>query len=183
MRFTTVAVVLGLVIGVLTGGKVGNLGRRRLRAWPLLIGGAALQLAPSAWTLLASYLCLLAFALANIRIVGLGVLTIGLALNALVVSCNGGMPVRPAAVEAAGLVKPGEPVMYAGKHKVETRGTRLRFLGDILPVSPLRQVLSFGDLVMAVGLTTALAWLTRRPPEGRHAEDQLADERAGSRDK
>jgi hypothetical protein len=206
MRFTTVALITGVAIGLLVGGKLANLGRRRFRAWPLLVAGAVLQVVPASGTLLLSYLCLLAFALANSRVVGMGVLTVGLALNALVVSINGGMPVRRAALDAAQLARPGEAVVYSGKRHLERPGDHLTFLGDIVPVPALREVLSFGDLVMAVGLATALAWLVRRPPEGRHAADdaaqlapraggsaqlaprargsaQLADERAGSRDR
>ncbi|HZQ29244.1 MAG TPA: DUF5317 family protein [Acidimicrobiales bacterium] len=186
MRFTTVALFTGVAIGLLTGGKLGNLGRRRFRAWPLLAAGAALQFVPAGAALLLSYLCLLAFALANITVVGMGVLTVGLGLNALVVSINGGMPVRRAALDAARLARPGEAVVYSGKRHLEQPGDRLPFLGDIVPVPALREVLSFGDLVMAVGLAAALAWLARNPPDGRHAAEdpaQLAGERAGNRDR
>jgi hypothetical protein len=129
MRFTTVAVAVGLVVGLVTGGRLGNVGWRRLHALPLLAAGAALQLVHSAAGLVLSYLCLGAFALANLPIVGMGVVTIGLALNALVVTVNGGMPVRRGALEAAGVVGPGEVAVYEGKRHLEAPADRLRFLG------------------------------------------------------
>lgn len=153
MRFTTVALVVGVVAGLAGGGRLGNLGLRAFRAGPFLAAGLLLRVAPGHGTALAlSYLCLLVFALANLRITGMGLITVGLALNALVVTANGRMPVR-------GTERPED---------------RLTFLDDRIPVDPLGEILSFGDLVLAVGLVTATQSVVRKPPEGRHA--QLAEE-------
>lgn len=167
MRFTTVALVVGLVAGVAAGGRLSNIGRRSFRAWPLVAAGIVLQMAPTATTLVLSYLCLLAFALVNLRTPGVGLIACGLALNALVVWVNDGMPVHN-----------GDPAL-SGKRHAETSDDRLTFLDDRVPVDPLGEVLSFGDLVLAVGLTATTASMVRRPPEGRHA--QLADDSAGPR--
>jgi hypothetical protein len=162
MRFTTVALLVGVVAGLVGGGRLTNLGLRTFRAWPLLAAGIVLQAVPGATALALSYLCLLAFALANLRLAGMGVLAVGLALNALVVVVNGGMPVHH-----------GAPTL-SGKHHAERPDDTLTVLDDRIPVDPLGEVLSFGDLVLAVGLAVTAASLVRRPPEGRHA--QLADD-------
>lgn len=167
MRFTLVALVIGLAAGRAGGGRLANAGRRAFRAWPLLAAGAVLQLLPSAGGLTLSYVCLVAFAALNLRVPGMGVIAVGLALNALVVWVNGGMPVHG-----------GDPGL-SGKHHAEHPGDTLTFLDDRIPVDPLGEVLSFGDMVLAVGLAVTTASLMRRPPEGRHA--QLADESAGPR--
>jgi len=167
MRFTTVALAAGVVAGLMAGGRLSNLGRRTFSAWPLLAVGVALQLLSSPASLTWSYVFLLLFATANLRTPGMGLLATGLALNALVVGVNGGMPVHG-----------GDPWL-SGKHHMETSADRLTFLDDRIPVDVLGEVLSFGDLVLAVGLVVTMAALVRKPPEGRHA--QLADESAGPR--
>ncbi|HEV7888930.1 MAG TPA: DUF5317 family protein [Acidimicrobiales bacterium] len=167
MRFTTVALVVGVAIGLCMGGRLAHLGRRSFRAWPLLAAGVALQLVDSSAALAASYLCLVAFALANLRFRGFGLLAVGLGLNAAVVLANGGMPVH------------ADGVALSGKHHIEGPGDRLTFLDDRIDVPFLGEVLSFGDLVLAVGLVVAVASLAARPPEGRHA--QLADDSGAPR--
>ena len=44
MGYAVVAIVLGGVIGLVSGGRLRNLGEHRLSAWPLLFGGVVLQL-------------------------------------------------------------------------------------------------------------------------------------------
>jgi hypothetical protein len=162
MRFTLVALCTGLALGLLGGGRLGNVGRRSFRLWPLLPAGALLQAVDSPRALALSYLVLLVFAAANLRVPGFGLLFVGLALNAAVVVANGAMPVH---ADVAGL---------SGKHRLERPGDRLAFLDDRLDVRPLGEVLSFGDVVLAVGLTVVAAALVRRPPEGRHAQTDVS---------
>src|SRR5215510_223464 len=97
MVFTALAAAVGLLVGLLGGGSLRRLGERRFRLWPLLPVGVILQL-PFAdrlgfGGLLLSYACLLAFALANIRIAGMGLVAVGLALNTIPIAINRGMPV------------------------------------------------------------------------------------------
>lgn len=167
MRFTTVAMAAGVVAGLMAGGRLSNLGRRAFSALPLLAAGVVLQLLDSAAALTWSYVALLLFALVNLRVPGMGLLAVGLGLNALVVAVNGGMPVHG-----------GDPAL-SGKHHVETSADRLTFLDDRFAIPALGEVVSVGDVVLAVGLVVMLTTLVRRPPEGRHA--QLADESAGPR--
>src|SRR5258708_9551501 len=55
---------------------------------------------------------------------------------------------------------------YGGKRHLERNGDRLMILGDILPDWVFHEVLSFGDLVMSVGIAAVFANLLnpdRRP--------------------
>lgn len=166
MRFTTAALVVGVVIGLLAGGSLANLGRRSFRAVPILLAGVLLQLLDSAGALSLSYVLLVLFALLNIRVPGFGLLAVGLALNAAVVIANDGMPVR------------NGDVGLSGKHHAEGPDDRITILDDRLD-TPWGEVLSFGDVVLAVGVVTAMASVVRKPPEGRHA--QLADDNGSPR--
>ncbi|HET9443350.1 MAG TPA: DUF5317 domain-containing protein [Acidimicrobiales bacterium] len=172
--YIVVAVVVGLTVGLLAGGRLANLAERSFRAPGLLVAGLAIQVA-SSWAgsggvalLLVSYGFLLAFAAANARHVGMMVVFVGISLNFLVIAANDGMPVRPSAIVAAGAARPEDvgSVTFNAKHHLETDADRLTFLADIVPV-PLpgaREVVSYGDLVMAVGVADVIArWLRRRP--------------------
>lgn len=169
MVLTVAALAAGLAAGVAGGGSLGAVGRRRLRLWWLLIPGFGLEAladrlgAPVAAQVAAvtGYACLLAFVVANRLLVGTGVIATGLLLNAAVVSVDGGMPVRPAAVVAAGLARPGLPVPPpAGhRHHLERPGDRFTVLDDREAFLPLHRVFSVGDLVLAVGVADAAAHL------------------------
>jgi hypothetical protein len=172
MGFTVVAVVTGLVLGLARGGRLAHVARHRLR-WPAaLVAGAGLQLAGEAGLVgeglgrllvALSYAALLAFAVANLALVGMGVVLVGLVLNTLVIGLNGGMPVRAEAIVATGLVEPEEVagLELGAKRHLEGPDDRLSFLGDVIPVPPLGEVLSFGDLVLATGLTALVFRLVR----------------------
>src|SRR5688500_4151935 len=108
MLFTAVAVAVGIAIGLLAGGRLQHVGERAFHGVPLLVVGVGLQLVSgllrdvSVTLVLLSYVALLLFCARNLRIVGMGVVLVGLAMNALVIGVNGGMPVRRSAVVAAG---------------------------------------------------------------------------------
>lgn len=172
MRFTLLAVATGLGIGLLAGGRLAHLGSRDLRRWPLLVAGLAAQLASAPLSgdasfaaLLASYGLLVAFAVANVVLVGMWLVATGIAMNLVVIAVNGGMPVRESALRSAGAVGPGLPVEVdtESKHHLEGPSDRLVVLGDIIPVEPLGEVVSFGDVVMAVGVADVVVNLLRRP--------------------
>ncbi|MDP9453895.1 MAG: DUF5317 domain-containing protein [Actinomycetota bacterium] len=163
MRLAVLATLGGLVVALLAGGRLANLSDERLR-WPALAFVAlALYWAPSLLGLdgppavalaLAAYAALLSFAAANLRLVGMAVVALGLGLNALVILLNGGMPVDPAAVVATGLARPDEvAAMELGPSRQwQQEDDPLAVLGDIVPVTPLGEVVSFGDLILAGGL-------------------------------
>jgi hypothetical protein len=164
MGFTLVAVVAGVVIGLLAGGRVANASARPLRGTAVLGAAVVLQALPQLvhvsgptglGCVLGSYVLLLAFAAANIRLVGMPVVLVGLVLNLIVIAANSGMPVRADAIltiERNRTPAELENITFGAKRHLEVPGDRLTILGDVLPVRVLHQVLSFGDLVLAVGI-------------------------------
>ena len=168
--FIAVAIVAGVVIGLARGGRFENLGDASFRLWPLLILGVVVQGA-AAFTadgavalILASYGLLLLFTLLNLHHAGMGVVFVGIAMNFVVIAANGGMPVRAEAIVAAGIVNHHEvaDLDYGAKRHLETDDDQLMVLADIIPVPVAEEVLSFGDLAMAVGVATVLVSLLRR---------------------
>lgn len=168
--FIAVAIVAGIVIGLVRGGSFERLAEASFRLWPLLIlgivvQGAAAFTAEGAVTLiLASYVLLLAFTAVNLVHAGMGVVFVGIALNVAVIGVNGGMPVRDDAIVAAGIVEREQipSLEFGSKRHLETDDDRLTVLGDIIPVPLAKEVLSFGDLAMSVGVAAVLVNLLRR---------------------
>ena len=173
MRFTLLAVAAGLAVSFVTGGRPGHMASRSFRLWPVLAAGLVLQVASERVgagglvLLIASYVLLLAFSAANALRVGMWMVALGIGLNLLTIAVNGGMPVRPAALVAAGVAEPDEvgSLRIAGKRHLERPSDRLMIISDVIPARPLREVLSFGDVIMAVGLADVLLHLLR-PPAG-----------------
>ena len=180
MRFTALAVVVGLIIGLLARGRLSNMSRRSLRGWILLAAGIATQAAagrvggPESTTplVLISYALLLGFAAVNLHLVGMGVVMVGMVANAAVIGLNDGMPIRPSAVVAAGLATPeqAERMRADVKRRPERPGDRVVLLADIVPVPPLREVVSFGDLAIGVGVADVIVHLMRARSRLRGAD-------------
>lgn len=164
---TVVAVAVGLAAGMVAGGRLRCVTRRHLRRWWLLVAGLGLEALsghlgtrPAVLACLtAGYACLIVFVAANRLMVGTGVVITGLLLNATVIAIDAGMPVKPAAVVAAGLAHPGQPVPPpAGfRHHLQRPGDHLLALDDRLALRPLHEVLSIGDLVLTVGIADVAA--------------------------
>jgi hypothetical protein len=180
-----VAIVAGGLLGLVLGGKVSRLGELKLRWWPLAFLGLLLQLLPTPFhspraahalavgLLIASYLTLLAFLLRNLRIAGVAVIAIGFALNALVISVNGGMPVSAAALRSAAgpyyeRTLHRLTVEGGAKHHLQRPGDDLLVLSDVIPVgAPIREVLSIGDVVWLAGT----AWVIARAMSKRSSSE------------
>ena len=128
--------------------------------------------------IVSSYVLLIGFVLANLRRPGIAVLGLGLALNFIAITANGGlMPISPetavdARIDVEGVslgdwVPSSKDVLLAPEH------THLRFLSDILVWRNPTGVRAFsiGDLVLAAGLVLTLADLllprVARLPAGR----------------
>jgi hypothetical protein len=114
--------------------------------------------------IVASYVLLAAFALANIRLVGMPVVLVGLVLNVVVIALNGGMPVRADAIATVDRDRtPGAiaQLTFDSKRHLETPSDRLTILGDVLPLRPVHEVVSFGDLILAFGLADVVFRLLR----------------------
>lgn len=174
MGFTVVAVVAGILLGLVSGGRLDHARTRPFRGVSVLAAAVALQLAVQVLDLdgtaglvllLASYAGLLGVVAANRRLVGMPVVAVGLLCNVVVIAVNGGMPVRAEAIVAVYDEVDVATLQFSAKRHLETDDDRLTFLGDIVPVPPLRQVLSFGDLILALGMAD-VAFRLVRPSRG-----------------
>jgi hypothetical protein len=172
MGISIVALALGLVLGIAAGGRPRNAGRRPVRAVGVLAAGVVAQAVPElGWVegdaglalVLLSYGLVTTFALVNLRLVGMPVALVGLLLNVVVIGLNGGMPVRAEAIVAAGIADHDEVASldFGGKRHLETPDDRLVVLGDIIPVPGFREVVSFGDLILAAGVADVVFRLLR----------------------
>jgi hypothetical protein len=188
MVLTTIAVVVGLVVGLLRGGRPSALLRVPVAWWLLLPVGVAAQVVAvhttvpgRFWVLAAALSVLLVWALRNsLRLRGATVLAVGLAANLAVLVANGHVPVRwesLVAVEAFAADE-REVVRTDGLYRLESDDSRLELLGAIVPVPGVRDVVSFGDLIVLAGVVTlaANALLVRRRREGLSPEELFGDD-------
>lgn len=184
---TVLAVLVGLLAGFLRRGRLVHVGHVRVRAKTLLLLGVVIPALADRFTrdvavplVVFGLACLFAFALRNVRLVGMSVMAIGILGNLLATFLNDGLPVGRHALVAAGLASPAEVdrVELSGARRLEEPTHRLRFLGDIVPLPETGQVLSFGDLVILVGLADITANLTLRRRRATTDEpDDLDDAR------
>ena len=159
------AIALGVAGGWLVGGRdLRRLGELRIRWWPLLAVAVVLRaLAPvfgdlSAVAYVVAFGCIAAAALADRALPGMSAIAAGATLNWLVVAANGGMPVDPVALTAAGVSMPDDRL-----HIELGPATRLPQLADVIPMGVFRSVYSIGDVLLAAGgFWLPFAWLRRR---------------------
>ena len=161
-----VPLVAGLLIGLATGGNIGNLAQMRFR-WPwfvlaVLVIREAVLLTPLnriegvQYLYAAALAALIVWTAWHIRLVpGVWVVTAGAALNLVVILANGArMPVAP---DLAGvLVQRG----HIGQYVLMSSNTNLNWLADWIGFPwPVRGAYSPGDLLIAfgVGIVTLLA--------------------------
>src|SRR5262249_3727040 len=111
--------------------------------------------------------------------VGVVAILLGAVSNGVAIAANGRMPYSLTAAAAAGL--PAE--MVTPKNGPSDRNRRLAFLGDGVPVPPLGQVVSPGDLLIGLGAAVAIAAAMRRRhrTDGEEVENDQNDQlEAGS---
>ena len=179
--FILYAIPLGILLGFVRGGRLGNLGELRFEWGWLVLAGLAAQVAifspqigavvggaaPALYV--ASSLAVLAAVLRNWRIPGLKLVAAGAASNLVAIVANGGyMPADPAALAQAGLGPAGD---YT--NSIVTNRPVLWPLTDIFGMPdwlPFANVFSIGDVLIAAGIVVAIAAGMARSP---------ADEGAG----
>lgn len=112
--------------------------------------------------LMLSYVFLLAFCLVNLPLRGMGVIAIGVALNALVIGLNQGMPTRSVSLDDQGR-RIERPIEQSVKHRPESPDDLVGFLGDkILLPEPADALISIGDLVLVAGVCELAYFGSRR---------------------
>lgn len=184
-----IAIAAGAIAALAAGGWRG--GPRPVLRWvPLLLVSAGTLVVVEAGgvpsgaalaALVVADVAVLAFSARNVALAGMPVVLAGVALNVLVTLPNGGMPVEGDALVRAGVAEPSDlPAIDLGPGRhLEAEDDVLVVLDDRIPLRPLREVLSVGDVVLATGLavvTFGLLWPRRgrlavpTPPSAATAE-------------
>jgi hypothetical protein len=179
MLWLALVLFLAMTIAVLRGGRLTNLGDIDLRMWWLLPLGFLLQIA-TAWLpssarwaegvglalVLTSFVPLLVLVILNRSHTGMWLAGVGVLMNFSVIALNGGMPVLEGAAQvASGFSGDSLAVSQSYKHVLLDARTKLSFLADVIPVrlAGQGQVVSLGDVFLAVGLGRFLEHELRRP--------------------
>jgi hypothetical protein len=170
MSFLFVTVALAVGLALVSGGTLRSIAATEVRHPAVLAAAVGIQLAleilhPARGTaghlasalLVVSYAFLLLFCALNFRLRGLAVVAVGIALNGAVITLDRGMPIRA----------PQAAVTTTTKHHAERPSDKLKPLGDVILLPALRQSLSFGDLIMMVGLVDVIFHCSRNPATRR----------------
>jgi MFS transporter, DHA3 family, macrolide efflux protein len=190
------AILLGLLLGLVLGGKIERLADIRLQYLPLLFVAVIIRFGTEALLGMGvgfvdvlrvplfglSYALLLFTLWHNRSYPGLALAFVGIALNGLVIMVNGGrMPVWMDAYAFAGLTGPLNSVLHIPLYEVNAEFfLRLGPLADVipLPIPPLQNVASIGDLFLSAGLGFFLfATLLRSPAQAQRALDEAREDR------
>ncbi|HUG31717.1 MAG TPA: DUF5317 domain-containing protein [Acidimicrobiia bacterium] len=178
MLWLAIVIFLALAIAVLRGGRLVNLGDIELQAWWLLFIALSLQIGTgflpdeewSEWLgltmVLVSFVLLMILVLLNRSKPGMWIAGIGVFMNFVVIAANGGMPVLPGAAEvASGFAVSNPDLSGTFKHVLLDESSRLTFFADVIPLRlvGIGEVISLGDIFLALGLGVFLEHELRRP--------------------
>src|ERR1700722_19218919 len=149
MWLSVLAVIVGALVGLATGGRLRRAARYQVRGLWWLLLGAVLEAVAGWWSLgglgaaalVGGYVALLAFAAANRRLPGIAIAAAGLVANLLVVLVDGDMPVRRQSVIDAGMAV----TSFGPRHHAQGPGDHLTWLDDRLAIPFLHTVASVGD--------------------------------------
>src|SRR4051812_20325345 len=179
-----IAATAALLIPLVTLGSYKRLFETKLRwTWALALS-LAIQLGLEFYTLperywdnvgygllVGSYVLLLAFIARNVVLRGMSIVFIGIACNALVITLNHGMPVKfPPEWKNKSWAE------ATLKHHPRDHDDKLIVLSDIIIVrEPVNNILSFGDLILGVGLCDVAYNASRNPKRAkRRAQRRVA---------
>ena len=175
--FILYAIPIGIVAGLLLGGKLDRLADLRLRWAPLALLGLVVQVllfadpisaavgdgAPAIYV--ASTAAVLIAVLRDVAIPGMALIAIGAGSNLVAIVANGGyMPADPAALASVVELTPG----YS--NSVVVADPALRPLTDIfaLPAAfPFANVFSVGDVLIGIGVAATIVIAMRARRAGR----------------
>ena len=165
--FILYAVVAGLVVGFLLGGRLGNIAETRFRWGWLAILALAIQVVlfspvasglgeASRWVYVGSTLLVVAVVLGNVRIPGLPIVLLGALSNLAAIVANGGsMP-----ASAGALAQLGGEIHNGPTNSVLVERPALEPLTDIFAMPawlPLANIFSIGDVLIGIGVAIAIA--------------------------
>jgi hypothetical protein len=178
--FILYAVVIGLAVGLLGGGKLAAIADIRFRWAPLVMVGFLAQvllfsdavaarvgdLGPVLYV--ASTLLVVVAVVRNLAIPGLPLVALGAASNLVAIVANGGfMPASPAALAALGK---DVPTIYSNSAVVAQPA--LFALTDVFALPmwlPFHNIFSVGDVILAVGVAFVIAAAMRRGTSAERA--------------
>jgi hypothetical protein len=170
------AIAFGVALGLAGGGNLSNLARLKFR-WPLVLVAAVLlryvviftplsRVEGAQYAYAASLAVIVLWTVWHLRLLpGVWLVTLGGALNLIVVLANGGrMPVDAtlAASQLGGILAQRG---HIGQYTVMGPDTHLGFLGDWLSLGPLPEAYSPGDLLIAMGIALVILISLHRIPE------------------
>ncbi|KAF0208988.1 MAG: DUF5317 family protein [Actinomycetota bacterium] len=157
-------IILGLIAGFATRGRLGNLAHAKLKGEFVILGVLLFQLSVPRFTVLlgltgslplilwlVSMATLVALALVNWRSAGMALAALGILLNILAIGFNGAMPVSP---EEIARLYPGVTPRFDLLHEPVNEQTRLTGLTDVIaiPGPPWHKgIASLGDFFLTIG--------------------------------
>ncbi len=182
--FMLYALVVGIVVGRLLGGRLERIAALRFRWVPLALAGLAVQVALFSSPLtehvgplgpplyVASTIAVLVVVGRNITIPGLALVALGAVSNLAAIVANGGfMPASPSALEAL-----GRTAGTGFSNSVVLGDPALAPLTDVFAMPsflPFANVFSVGDVLIGLGVSLALVSAMRRPVRPDNSPDLL----------
>jgi len=178
--FILYALVVGLIVGVATGGRPANLAAIQFRWAPLIVLGFLAQVVLFSDVVaervgdvgpvlyVGTTLMVGAAVLRNIRLPGMPLIILGAVSNLAAILANGGY--MPATPEAMGALGRGAPTIYSNSALVPDPS--LPWLIDRFALPrwlPFTNVFSIGDVLLAVGVFVLVVSVMRRPADGQPA--------------
>jgi hypothetical protein len=172
--FILYAIPIGIVVGLLLGGRLAGLADLRFRWSGLMLAGLLVQvvlfsepvaarvgsLGPPMYV--ASTAMVLVAVVANRHIRGIPIVALGAACNLAAIMANGGyMPAAPAAAE---VLDRTDPTIYSNTALIDSPA--LGPLTDIFALPtwlPFTNVVSIGDMLIAVGVAVTVVMAMRAP--------------------
>ena len=176
-------ILLALIVGAVSGGGLPRLADLRLRWTIILVVALALRVGagvsreigisaeiPVGWAFIAAYGLIFVWLWQNWRVPGLQIAAVGIGANMLAILLNGGqMPIWAAAYSAAGFTEAA--IANDPFHFLLRSDTIAEFVasgglfGDVipLPVPVIRDVVSIGDVILAIGIFWAIVYSMTRP--------------------
>ena len=175
-------ILLALIVGAIAGGGLPRLADLKLRWTILLVVALGLRLLagltretgigadiPVGWAYLAAYGLIFAWLWGNWRVPGLQIASVGIGANMAAILVNAGqMPIWSAAFNAAGFTEAAiarDPFHFILRaDSVGDFVARGGLFGDVipLPIPIIRDVVSIGDVLLALGIFWAIVYSMTR---------------------